>query len=71
MSHEAAKVLLDTILRHCAEQDAALAGLEGVCTPDEFTAYRRMIGKTMGAMLVELVSPIVSKYPDLKPPQMT
>jgi hypothetical protein len=29
-----------------------------------------MIGKSMGAMLCEIIHPIVAKYPELKPPQL-
>jgi hypothetical protein len=30
-----------------------------------------MIGKSMGAMFFEIMAPIVAKYPELKPPQMS
>ncbi len=29
-----------------------------------------MIGKSMGAMLFEVINPIVAKYPELKPPEL-
>jgi hypothetical protein len=70
MSQEAAKILLETVLRHGAEQDAALASIEGMCSPQEFKTYKLMIGRTMGAMLSELINPIVAQFPDLKPPEM-
>jgi hypothetical protein len=70
MSHEAARILLGTALRHGAEQDAALANIRALCSQEEFDKYRQAIGKTMGAMLFELINPIVAKYPDLKPPEM-
>ena len=71
MSHEAAKLLLETTLRHVGEQDTALAAVQRHCAPDEFAAYRRMVGKVMGEMLLEMINPIIDKYPDLKPPQWT
>ncbi len=70
MSRQAAKLLLDVIVRHGAEQDAALADIEKLCTKDEFDRYNRMIGKSMGTMLLEVINPIVGKYPELKPPEM-
>jgi hypothetical protein len=71
MSREAAKLLLETALKYAAEQDATLTTVEPLCTQDEFAACRLMVGEAMGAVLLELINPIVGKYPDLKPPQMT
>jgi len=70
MSREAAKKLLSIVLRHAAEQDAALVELQTICSEDEFNQYKKMIGKSMGAMLLEIINPIVAKYPDLKPPEL-
>jgi hypothetical protein len=70
MSQQAAKVIMDVVTRNAAEQDAALAEIQSLCTEDEFKEYRRMIGRSMGAMLFEIINPIVAKYPELKPPQM-
>jgi hypothetical protein len=70
MSREAAKKLLSIVLRHSAEQDAVLLELQKICSEDEFNQYRKMVGKSMGAMLLEIINPIVAKYPDLKPPEL-
>ncbi len=71
MSHQAAKILVDAILKHSAEQNQALLDIEKLCTPEEFDRYRLMIGQSMGQMLLEVINPIVAMYPDLKPPWMT
>jgi hypothetical protein len=55
---------------YAAEQDAALAQIQSLCTEDEFREYRHMIGRSMGAMFFEIISPIVVKYPELKPAQL-
>jgi hypothetical protein len=70
MSREAARILLDVALRCGAEQDAALAKAQEVCSQEEFSNYRLAIGRTMAAILHELINPIVAKYPDLKPPEL-
>ena len=69
-SRESAKKLLSIVLRHAAEQDAALVELRQICSEDEFNEYKRMVGKSMGTMLLEIINPIVAKYPDLKPPEL-
>jgi hypothetical protein len=37
---------------------------------DEFRRYRRMIGQSMGSILLDVINPIVELYPDLKPSQL-
>jgi hypothetical protein len=71
MSQKCAKKILDVVLRHAAEQDAALVEIEGMCTPEEFDQYKKMVGKSMGTMLLYVINPIIAIYPDLKPPEMT
>jgi hypothetical protein len=70
MSQHAAKMIMEVATRHLAEQDAVLIQIQSLSTKDEFGEYRRMIGKSMGAMLFELIYPIVAKYPELKPAQL-
>jgi len=70
MSKDAAKIIMEVVTRNAAEQDAVLTKIQSLCTEDEFNEYRRMIGKSMGAMLVEIIHPIVAKYPELKPAQL-
>jgi hypothetical protein len=70
MSRDAAKIIMEAVIRSAAEQDAPLIKIQSLCTDDEFNEYRRMIGKSMGAMLVEIMNPIVAKYPELKLSQL-
>lgn len=70
MSRDAAKTIMKVVTRNAAEQDAILKEIQSLCTEDEFGEFRRMIGKSMGAMLFEVINPIVAKYPELKPPEL-
>jgi hypothetical protein len=70
MSREAAKKIIDLMVRHGAEQDAVLAEIQSICTDDEFQRYKRMIGRSMGSMLLDVINPIVELYPDLKPAEL-
>ena len=71
MSREAAnKMIMEVVTRNAAEQDAVLTKIRSLCTEDEFNEYRRMIGRSMGAILVEIMHPIAAKYPELKPAQL-
>jgi hypothetical protein len=71
MSKDAAKIIMEVVIRNAAEQDAVLTKIQSLCTEEQFGEYRRMIGKSMGVMLLEIIHPIVAKYPELKPTQLT
>ena len=67
MSREAAKKIVDLMIKHGAEQNAILAEIQSICADDEFQKYKRMIGQSMGCMLLDVINPIVELYPALKP----
>jgi hypothetical protein len=70
MSREAAKIVMELVTRNAAEQDAVLTEIQSLYTEDEFNEYRLMIGKSIGAMLFEIINPIIAKYPELKPSEL-
>jgi hypothetical protein len=70
LSREAAKIILDTVMRHSGEQNNALLDIQPLCTEEEFSSYKQMIGRSMGEMLVEVINPILRDYPDLTPPEL-
>jgi len=70
MSRDAAKIVMELVTRNAAEQDAVLTKIQPLCTEDEFNEYRHMIGKSMGPMLLEIINPIIAKYPELKPSEL-
>ena len=40
------------------------------CPDDEFQAYRRVVGRVMGAIYLDIMQPIHQKYPELEPPEL-
>ena len=70
MSREAAKKIIDLVVKHGAEQNAILTEVQSMCAEDEFQKYKQMIAQSMGSMLLDVINPIVEMYPDLKPPQL-
>jgi hypothetical protein len=66
MQREAAKKLLETVLRQSGELDVLLTEIKATCTPEEFREFRTIVGNVMGAVLLDAINPIVAKYPDLK-----
>jgi hypothetical protein len=45
MSRDAAKIVMELVMRNAVEQDAVLMEIQSSCTEDEFNEYRHMIGK--------------------------
>lgn len=70
MSREAAKLIIEVMLRHSAEQNQVLFDIEQACSPEEFQVYKQMIGTSMSSMLLDVINPIVAKYPELRPPEL-
>ena len=70
MAREAARKIIDLIVKHGAEQNAILAEVRSMCQEDEFQKYKQMIAQSMGSMLLDVINPLVELYPDLKPPEL-
>jgi hypothetical protein len=58
------------MVKHGAEQNAVLSEIRSICADDEFQEYKRMIGQSMGCILLDVINPIVALYPGLKPSQL-
>jgi hypothetical protein len=70
MSREAAKKIIDLVVKQGAEQSAILAEVQSMCAEDEFRSYKQMIAQSMGSMLLDVITPLVELYPDLRPPEL-
>jgi hypothetical protein len=70
MTHETAQQLLELMLRHSREQNEALRNLVGKEPEDQILRIKAMIGRTMGAMYLDAIHPILSEHPDLTPREL-
>ncbi len=70
MKREIAAQISTLMLEHAAKLDQSIQLVMTNGTEDEVVRYRRAVGKIMGEMLLEIMNPIYSEYPDLKPPQL-
>jgi hypothetical protein len=70
MSRQAAKAIVDLMVRQGAQQNALLAEIRSSCTEDEFQRFKSMIGRSMASMLLDVINPIVEMHPDLRPPKL-
>lgn len=68
MSQAAARLIVETMIRQIDAHGELLRTIETLCTPEEFSAHRLAIGHCSVA-LVEMLNPILDRYPDLRPPE--
>jgi hypothetical protein len=69
-NESAAKEVIDLMLDIGASLDHSLLEVQDRCSPDEFAAYRRVVGNVMGEILVTVLNPLCEQHPALKPPQL-
>lgn len=50
--------------------DASLIEVQKRCSVAEFECYRGVVGQLMGEILLEVMNPIYSRHPELKPPEL-
>jgi hypothetical protein len=55
------------VQRHTTELNEFLKLVQAESDPEEFIRYRKVVGKLMGEMLLEILTPICKEYPDLTP----
>ena len=67
MSREAADAIVKVMIRHLDEHGELLRTIQGLCTAEEFVEFRIAIGQCSGAIVFEVLNPIVTRYPDLHP----
>jgi hypothetical protein len=58
-------------MRQCsALLDESVRKVMETCSEEEFLHFRRVIGRIMGTIYLEVMQPIHQKFPDLEPPEL-
>lgn len=65
-----AKQVSDLMVETLARLDRSTAMVMDVCPPEEFNAYRRAAGAVMAEIVLEILNPLYSMHPLLKPKEM-
>jgi hypothetical protein len=60
-----ARTISDLMLDMGRKLNTSLAQVQENCSAPEFERYRKIVGQVMGEMLVEVMSRIYSKHPEL------
>lgn len=55
------------MLHVTAQINESIAHVQGVCTEDEFKAYRGACAQILGDVIFNVLNPLYKSHPDLKP----
>jgi hypothetical protein len=58
------------MLEFGAKLNESVALAKERCSDAEFKAYRTVVGRLMGEMLLEVMNPLYVEHPDLKPKEL-
>jgi hypothetical protein len=67
LSRNAAETIMQVVYRQMDELGELVRAIEPRCNGEEFNEYKRGIFHCLGAMVFEVLNPIVRRYPDLEP----
>lgn len=70
MKRDVASEINNLMLEFSAKLTESLRLVHENCTDKEYVAYRAVVAKLMGDMLLDVMNPIYAKHPDLKPEQL-
>lgn len=70
MEKVVASKINELMLEYSAKLTESLRLVHETCTDKEYVAYRAVVAKLLGDMLLDVMNPIYAEHPDLKPEQL-
>ena len=67
---DVARGVSDLMVDIGARLDASLSAVRDDCSAAEFKAYRAVVARLLGDMLLDVMNPIYARHPELKPAQL-
>ncbi len=67
---ETAKQVSELMLEYGSKLDQSVKTVLVNCSKEELYLYRRAVGKIMAFMLTEIMNPLYSTHPELKPKEL-
>lgn len=67
---ETAKQISDLMLELGGKLNQSVALVKDTCDESQLIAYRKVVGQLMGTMLLDVMNPLYSIHPELKPDQL-
>ncbi len=70
LDKKSAAEIIDLMLDIGGKIDRSIALVQNGFTEEEFLTYRKMAGEFMGGILIDVMNPIFSNFPELKPNEL-
>ena len=67
MRRDVAEGVTAFTLEYSAKLNQSVQRVKDTCSSEEFERYRRIVGRIMGYMYIDIMRPIFFEYPDLEP----
>lgn len=64
-----AKQVSDLMLKVFGELEGSLDAVKGASSPEEYTQYRKAVGKIACRIVFDVLEPLYDQHPELKPPK--
>jgi hypothetical protein len=62
---------VDRLARHAQGQlNDAIRAVQATSSQEEFEKFRLVVGRIMGAIVVDVLQPLYAEHPDLMPPEL-
>ena len=65
-----AKAVSDLMLDISGKLNQSIADVMSSCPDDEAFAYRRAVANVMAQILLDVLNPLYSAHPEIKPPEL-
>ncbi|MBI0067497.1 MULTISPECIES: hypothetical protein [unclassified Snodgrassella] len=65
-----AKEVTDLMLNITSELNESLIKAQNCCSAEEFNEYRRAVGVMLGKMYFDVLVPLFTKHPEIKPEEL-
>ena len=67
---ETAEYISKLLLNINSQLNESVETVERGSSPDEFTAYRRCVGRLINSIFEDILEPLYAKHPPLKPTEL-
>jgi hypothetical protein len=65
---ETAAQVKESVMHAYGQMEECMKLVELKCSPEEYAAFKRAVGKVVSTMLFEIIEPMYKANPTLKPP---
>jgi DNA-binding transcriptional LysR family regulator len=70
MDKATAQRVRDVAQHALGQLDSSIHAVQASCSQQEFETFRTVVGKIMGAIVIDVLQPLYAEHPDITPPEL-